>query len=93
MIDNTLTPEQKANVKLYVCATDKFMSGWGQAPNRSLYCVACETEEQAVDVYNRMKCRTDMKRVRITKNPSRAHKEDHLKIVWHTEFTYQPDDR
>lgn len=91
-IDDTRTDEQRAATLLLVVATDSFMSGWGRAPRRSLYAVAVPDGATSVDVEARMDSRSDFKRVRVvgpTYRP-RLRDGDHLKVVWHESFTYQP---
>lgn len=89
MVNDRRTPEQVKETVLYVVANDRFMSGWGLAPKRSLFAVAC-TAETYEDVERRMRTRSEMKRVRVNSRLPRVHDGDHLSIIWHTEFTYQP---
>lgn len=83
------TPEGYA-VKVYVNATDKFMSGWGRAPGLSYYCVACDSYEVAEDVERRMGYRDDFKRVMLSDKPRTGGASDHTHIVPASQFTYQP---
>lgn len=74
----------------YVVATDSFMGGWGMAPGKSYYAVACTTLGEAEDVERRMRTRSDFKRVRLCgpKWRPRLHSGDHLRIVPFEQFTY-----
>ena len=80
----------EAEGALYVVATDRFMSGWGSAPRKSYYAVACNDMNQARDVEMRMSHRSDFKRVRINADLPRTKDGDHLHVVPFEEFTYQP---
>lgn len=52
----------------YVSATDKFCSGWGRARDKvSKMVYLCETEDEALLVYNNCKRRTDLKRPSMSK--------------------------
>lgn len=56
----------------YVSATDKFCSGWGMARNKvSKMVYLCETEDEALLVYNNCRRRTDLKRISISKTEPR----------------------
>jgi hypothetical protein len=48
----------------FVIATDKFLSGWGRAPRKSVVAVPFTSEEDKEDVLRRMRRRTEMIRVR-----------------------------
>lgn len=57
----------------YVCMTDKFMSGWGMARDKTnIYCVECDTYEQAEQIEQAAQRRSEMKRIRINSNPPRS---------------------
>ncbi len=74
----------------YVVATDSFLSGWGEAPGRSLYAVAVRTTEEMGDVEWRMGQRSDFKRVRFNMHLPRLREGDHLHVVPAEQFRYQP---
>lgn len=78
----------EATGRYYVMATDTFMSGWGLAPGKSFYGVACDTLDQASDVERRMKTRPEFKRVRICVTPTKTTSRDHLHVVPFAAFTY-----
>jgi hypothetical protein len=69
----------------FVVFTDSFMSGWGNAPRRSLYALAFHTSEEADVLWNNGQDRSDMKRGRILHSERdllRTVKHgDHLSIV------------
>lgn len=68
--------------KIFVNMTDKFLSGWGKASRgRSLYCIECDTLEQAKAVEKAAQDRPEMKYVTIAASPRRARPGDHLRIV------------
>ena len=71
----------------YVVATDSFLSGWGQAPGRSLYALAIQEGEDPQPVLRKMEDRPEMKRPRIVLNLTaaglpkvRLHEGDHLSV-------------
>lgn len=76
------TPEEKASTQWFVVATDKFMSGWGQAPGRSLFALACSTWDDAQVVRDNLLARPEMKRVRVVGGDWRPRlgEGDHLSI-------------
>lgn len=49
----------------FVVATDRFLSGWGLAPRRSLFALECNGPKEAQTIIDNMKARSDMKRPRI----------------------------
>ena len=51
----------------YIIATDSFMSGWGMAPNRSLFAIAIGTREERDAVESNMRAREEMKRPRFVR--------------------------
>ena len=72
----------------YVVCTDSMLSGWGQAPGRSLYALAIETAEDLKAVTNNADARSDMKRPRHVMTMTadglprvQLRAGDHLKIV------------
>jgi hypothetical protein len=66
---------------IYVNMTDKFMSGWGLAPNRSHYCVKCETSEQADAIEKAARDRKEMVHITTSTRPRKARRGDHVKVV------------
>lgn len=50
---------------VYVVATDRFMSGWGEAPGRSIVAVECHTSEEVDFAMRVMESRDEMMRVRF----------------------------
>jgi len=83
------------NVKplYFIVATDSFMSGWGDASNRSLFCVPIHksNEGYARNIEANMDMRSEFKRVRIVGVRLKANGDywpscrlgtgDHLSIV------------
>lgn len=54
------------NAKFYVTMTDKFMSGWGMARNKSnKFIVECETIEQARTIEKNAQRRNEMKYINV----------------------------
>jgi hypothetical protein len=90
MIEDRRTPEQRDQTVAYVVATDRFMSGWGKAPARSLLAIGCASWEQVFDVERRMLRHSEMSRVRVNVHLPRIGRGDHLSVVWYESFTYQP---
>jgi hypothetical protein len=65
----------------YVNMHDTFLSGWGPARNgRSIYCVRCDTLEQAEAIERAAKERSEMRRVTIADKPRRARPGDHVAV-------------
>lgn len=55
---------------IYVCTTDKFMSGWGRADGLiNKLILLCETSEEAAIVMHNAKSRGDQKYVTASSNP------------------------
>lgn len=82
-IEDRRTEEQKNITVGFVVATDSFLSGWGSAPDRSLYAVAFTTEKQRQIVERHMQKRNDFKRVRVVYGKEYRPKlsnGDHLSI-------------
>lgn len=64
------TDEQKKTHRWLVTATDRFMSGWGQAEGGASKCAwACQTLAEARECAERIRARGDMRYVNITNNP------------------------
>ena len=52
--------------KLYVCMTDKYMSGWGRSENKiNKYVIECDNWEQAEQIEEAAHRRPEMKYVNI----------------------------
>jgi len=66
----------------FVVATDSFMSGWGDAPRRSLFAVPVRNWKEAEIVLDNMQHRPEMKRARIVGKDYRPKLRpgDHLSI-------------
>lgn len=75
-------PENQVNCGLWAIATDKFMSGWGLAPNKSYvaYPLAGLSDKQQNELINWMEKRTDFIRVRINFNLPRLQEGCHCSI-------------
>ena len=73
-----------ANPWGFVVFTDRFMSGWGKAPGRSLFALPVASPKEAETVLENGKNRADMQRGRIVsslKNVKRGLRDgDHLSI-------------
>ena len=67
--------------KLWVCCTDRFLSGWGKASGgRSYYCLQV-TPDTADIVLENARHRSDMVRARLTSKPTRGRDGDHVALV------------
>lgn len=75
----------------YWVATDDFLSGWGQAPGRSI--VACPVFDSidTVKVERRFRARREFKRVRYLMDYKtiRVRNGDHLHVYGETSFRYE----
>lgn len=87
VIDDKRTPEERAATRFLAVATDRFMSGWGSAPGRSIFALACTTLAEAETCADNLGKRSDMTRVRIVEAPYRPHLRDgdHLSISGRSE--------
>ena len=57
------------NKKLYVCMTDKAMSGWGRSENKiNKYVIACDNWQQAEQIEEAAHRRPEMKYINININ-------------------------
>lgn len=67
----------------YVNMIDSFLSGWGLAQGgKSIYCVECDTQEQADAIERAASYRPEMKYVAQANTPRRARSErDHVDIA------------
>lgn len=85
-----VTDDQRADGRPaigYIIATDSFLSGWGDAPGRSLFAVAVGTREEREAVESNMRARSDMQRPRMVRPRKsdglpdvRLHRGDHLSV-------------
>lgn len=58
--------------KIYVTMTDKFMSGWGMAANKTnKFIIVCDNWEQAEIIERNAKKRSEMKYINICINKPR----------------------
>jgi hypothetical protein len=58
--------------KFYVTMTDKFMSGWGEATNKTnKFIIICDSLEQAEKIERNAKKRSEMKYINICINKPR----------------------
>lgn len=87
-INDERTKAQKKATALYVVATDRFMSGWGEALGNSYFAVAVPSLARANDVERRFRQRSEFKYIRINKHLPRGGKKDHLSVSWDTSFQY-----
>lgn len=83
IIEEDRTAEEVQKTIGFVVATDKFMSGWGNAEGRSLIAVPFTSEEDREKVLRRIARRSEMKRVRTVRGKEfkpRLNSGDHLHI-------------
>ncbi len=85
--------EEEVNKTIgFIIATDKFMSGWGDAPGKSVVAIPFVSCEDMEVVRERMERRAEMKRIRVVYNKNyrpRLYKGDHLHIYnTSTSFRY-----
>lgn len=67
----------------YVTMTDKFMSGWGPATNKTnKLIVECATYEQAAQIAKAARTRSEMRRVSI--RSTRPYYGAHILASWKT---------
>lgn len=60
------------NSKFYVTMTDKFLSGWGHAANKTnKFIIVCDNWQQAETIERNAKKRSEMKYVNICVNKPR----------------------
>lgn len=65
----------------FVIMIDKFMSGWGKAPERSYYAIAVDNQEEADIVMENAENRSEMKSIRLRKKLPKIAEGDHLKVT------------
>lgn len=63
------TPEQKKDLRWLVTATDKFLSGWGEAQGGLSKCAWACTHAQVKEVEAWLRGRRDMGNIRTTTRP------------------------
>lgn len=82
IVDDMRTAEDKASTRFFAVGTDKFLSGWGQAPGRSYFALPCKNYDEALICAGNLRKRGDMLRVRIVAGTWRPHLRDgdHLSI-------------
>ena len=80
-VDNRTEADKQATIG-FVVATDSFLSGWGQAPRRSIYAIPIIDDKYIDIVLDNMEARSDMKRPRYVLKTYRPklYDGDHLKI-------------
>ena len=90
IIDDKRTDEEKALTIGFIVATDKSMSGWGSAPNKSYVACAYRDYEDEKKVEQHFAGRSEMKRVRqvgVDYKPS-LREGDHLSIYGFRDFRF-----
>ncbi len=82
VINDRRSDQDKLDTQGFVVGTDRFMSGWGQAPRRSLYAVPFRSYQEAEEIEDWLNSRGDMLRVRVVGKDYRPRLEDgdHLSI-------------
>lgn len=81
MTMESLTPPTK-KYHCYVTATDKFMSGWGHAKNKTnklVFC--CNSRQQAFTVKDNLEARDEMKYINICFSKPRYSSRNYL-VQW-----------
>lgn len=81
IVMNTITKKQSNEkvTKYYVSMTDKFMSGWGMADNRTnKLVIECDSYEEALIVQDNAQHRTEMKYINICINKPYYNQEYYL---------------
>ena len=64
------------NKKIYVTMTDKFMSGWGMAKNKTnKFIIECDNWEQAETIERNAQERSEMKYINICIHKPRYNKK------------------
>jgi len=83
MINDDRTPEEIVATVGFVVATDDYMSGWGNAPRRSIYAIPLMDWNQVDTVRENFGRARHMKRVRLCGRDWRPRlvEGDHLKIA------------
>jgi len=83
VIEDDRDRAEKMGTEWFAIGTDSYLSGWGQAPRRSLYALPCRDFKEAELCAENLKKRGDMKRVRIVAGDwrPRLRSGDHLHIA------------
>ena len=83
MIKDDRSPEEIVATVGFVVATDELMSGWGNAPRRSIYAIPLMDWNQVDTVRENFDNLSQMKRVRVCGRDWRPRLVggDHLKIA------------
>lgn len=72
--------------KHYVTMVDEFMSGWGDAENRTnIYMVVCDTIDQAEQIVKAGKARDEMRRVKY-RGTHKPHYDGRQYLVTEKQF-------
>lgn len=67
--------------KYYVTMTDQFMSGWGEAENKTnKFVIVCENYEQAKVIYENAKKRPEMKYINIRTTKPRYYPKNNYVV-------------
>jgi len=83
IIKDDRTAEEVQKTVGFVVATDSFMSGWGDAPGKSIVAVPVTSDKDKAWVQTVMGNRSEMKRIRFAYGSSykpRLGQDDHLHI-------------
>ena len=77
------TEEEKEKTLAFVVGTDRFLSGWGNAPGRSIYALPILDPNTSHVVLENMQNRSDMQRVRYVMKDykPKLRNGDHYKIA------------
>jgi len=66
---------------MYVTMVDNFMTGWGNAADKTAYLVIeCDTQYQAECIEKAAEDRGEMRRIRIVDTP--PEEEDHMQVTY-----------
>ena len=80
-LPETTRAERIAAATCWVNMTDKAMSGWGKAPGKSIYCIACDTRAEADAIEKAAHERSEMRYITVASAPRRARRHgDHVSI-------------
>jgi len=75
IIEDRRTYEQRETHKWLVVATDRFLSGWGQAKGGTSVCAwACTTHMEAAQAMREIGSRSDMRRTRLVYDGPRRYR-------------------
>jgi len=80
-IDDKRTDAEKAAPIIgFVVMLDQFMSGWGEAPGRSMFALMVRDCDELERVVRHAKSRGEMKRVHFTPELPSLRRGDHLAV-------------